>query len=159
MTPCRIADGDVTHPHRIARRHAAKLLGEVGVRSERLLECSACVLLELAELRWESSIDPDATSEERAVAVSRSLSSRRNDVMAGPLTDIGRIHEMTDESQASRLLALAIAALDGGDPKAASELTALAMQFMDRAVSARRATSSVVQQQQQVQPKSDDNED
>jgi hypothetical protein len=108
---------------------------------------------------YAGSIDPDATSEEKAVAISRSLSSRRNDVMAGPLTDIGRIHEMTDESQASRLLALAIAALDGGDPKAASELTALAMQFMDRAVSTRGATSSVVQQQQQVQPKSDDNKD
>jgi hypothetical protein len=66
---------------------------------------------------------------------------------------------MTDETQASRLLALAIAALESGDPKAASELTALAMQSMDRAVSARGATSSVVQQQQQVQPKSDDNED
>jgi hypothetical protein len=79
--------------------------------------------------------------------------------MARPLTDIGRIDEMTDETQASRLLALAIAALESGDPKAASELTALAMQFMDRAVSARGATSSVVQQQQQVQPKSDDNED
>jgi hypothetical protein len=112
-----------------------------------------------AAVSYAGSIDPDATSEEKAVAVSSSLSSRRNDVMARPLTDIGRIDEMTDETQASRLLALAIAALESGDPKAASELTALAMQFMDRAVSARGATSSVVQQQQQVQPKSDDNED
>jgi hypothetical protein len=46
-----------------------------------------------APVSYAGSIDPDATKEEKAVAVSRSLSSRRNDVMAGPLTDIGRIDE------------------------------------------------------------------
>jgi hypothetical protein len=53
------------------------------------------------------------------------------------------------------LLALAITALESGDPQVASGLTAMAVQFLDRAISVRQ-TGSVVQQQQQIQPKKED---
>jgi len=59
---------------------------------------------------------------------------------------------MTDEMQAARLLALAITALERGDPANASDLTKLAMEFMDRA----NTPKSVGQQQQQIQPKKED---
>jgi hypothetical protein len=54
-----------------------------------------------------------------------------------------------NETQASRLLALALSALDRGDPRAADELTALAMEFMNRAIPGQ----PVVRQQQLIQPK------
>jgi len=60
--------------------------------------------------------------------------------------------DMTNELQAARLLALAINAPDRGDPKTASELTTMAVAFMDRAL----APKSVGQQQQQIQPKKED---
>jgi hypothetical protein len=62
---------------------------------------------------------------------------------------------MTDELQASRLLVLAMAALERGDSQGASEMTALAMRFMERAVSAQPTT----QRQQQIQPKKDENKE
>jgi hypothetical protein len=46
-------------------------------------------------------------------------------------------------------------ALERGDPQVASGLTAMAVQFLDRAISVRQ-TGSVVQQQQQIQPKKED---
>jgi hypothetical protein len=59
---------------------------------------------------------------------------------------------MTNELQASRLLALALSALDKGDLRAANDLTEMAMEFMNRA----SAAQQVGQQQQQIQPKKKD---
>jgi hypothetical protein len=74
---------------------------------------------------------------------------------ASPFSWDHRILSITDELQVSRLLALAITALERGDPQVASGLTAMAVQFLDRAISVRQ-TGSVVQQQQQIQPKKED---
>jgi hypothetical protein len=52
---------------------------------------------------------------------------------------------MMDETQATRLLALAITALDHGDPAHAKELVKLAIEFMDRSM----ARKSIGQRQQQ----------
>jgi hypothetical protein len=51
------------------------------------------------------------------------------------------------DKQASRLIALAIAASERGDQQMADEMMKLAMESMDR------PGQSVAQQQQQIQPK------